>query len=192
MKASPNRSSGAGLPRAADGARRSSSRPKSTARWATGRTNAGCRPSTSGAPAKTACAACKPITSTCTRCTTLIATRPGKKSGRRWSSWFSEGKVIYVGSSNFAGWHIAQAQCARRTASFHGPGVRAEPLQPGGAQIELEVIPACQALRPGLIPWSPLAAGLLGGVLQKAERRAAAPKRVCRKKSRNTVRRSKL
>ena len=41
-----------------------------------------------------------------------------------------EGKVLYVGSSNFAGWHIAQAQRHRRRPPLHGPGVRAEPLQP--------------------------------------------------------------
>jgi aryl-alcohol dehydrogenase-like predicted oxidoreductase len=34
--------------------------------------------------------------------------------------------------------------------------------------VELEVIPACRAYGLGLIPWSPLAGGLLGGALQKA------------------------
>ena len=41
-----------------------------------------------------------------------------------------EGKVLYVGSSNFAGWHIAQAQCIASAAPLPGAGVRAEPVQP--------------------------------------------------------------
>ena len=44
-----------------------------------------------------------------------------------------EGKVLYVGSSNFAGWHIAKAQESGGAAQLHGSGLGAEPLQPGGA-----------------------------------------------------------
>jgi aryl-alcohol dehydrogenase-like predicted oxidoreductase len=79
----------------------------------------------------------------------------------------AQGKVLYVGSSNFAGWHIAQAQeaAARRNLlglvseqSFYNLLTRA---------IELEVIPAVQHYGLGLLPWSPLNQGLLGGVLRK-------------------------
>ena len=104
-------------------ARRSCWPPRSTARWASGPTNRGCRPITSAGPARTACAACRPTTSTCTRCTTSTARRPGRRSGRRWSSWCAQGKVLYVGSSNFAGWHIAQAQGAAAAAPLPGPGL---------------------------------------------------------------------
>ena len=78
-----------------------------------------------------------------------------------------EGKIIYTGSSNFAGWHIAQAQ--ERAAQRHSLGLVSEQSLYNllSRTIELEVIPACQSYGLGLIPWSPLAGGLLGGVLQK-------------------------
>ena len=77
-----------------------------------------------------ACAACRPTTSTCTRCTTSTATRRGTRSGRRWRRSSQQGKVIYVGSSNFAGWHIAQANEAREAPQLPRARQRAEPLQP--------------------------------------------------------------
>jgi aryl-alcohol dehydrogenase-like predicted oxidoreductase len=79
-----------------------------------------------------------------------------------------EGKVIYVGSSNFAGWHIAQAQAAAAERHFMGLVSEQSLYNLNARMIELEVIPACQAYGLGLIPWSPLAGGLLGGVLEKA------------------------
>jgi len=85
-----------------------------------------------------------------------------------------EGKVIYVGSSNFAGWHIASANAA--AAARHSLGLVSEQslYNLNARMIELEVIPACQSLGLGLIPGSPRAGGLLGGVLKKeaAGRRA--------------------
>ncbi|CAI1827140.1 aldo/keto reductase [Serratia proteamaculans] len=79
-----------------------------------------------------------------------------------------EGKITYVGSSNFAGWHIACAQSA--SASRHLLGLSSEQSIYNLAQraIELEVIPALRHYGMGLIPWSPLSGGLLGGVLEKA------------------------
>ena len=129
---------------------------------------AACPLITSSAPAKTACAVCRPITSTCTRCTTSIAARPGKKSGRRWSSSCSEGKVIYVGSSNFAGWHIAQAQGEAPGAviSWGWSPSKACTTSPR-ARSSWKCCPRARAYGLGVIPWSPLAGGLLGGALQK-------------------------
>ena len=80
-----------------------------------------------------------------------------------------EGKVIYVGSSNFAGWHIAQAQCAAAARHFMGLVSEQSLYNLTARTIELEVIPACQTYGLGLIPWSPLAGGLLAGALQKAQ-----------------------
>jgi aryl-alcohol dehydrogenase-like predicted oxidoreductase len=77
------------------------------------------------------------------------------------------GKVLYVGSSNFAGWHIAQANEAARQRHFMGLVAEQSLYHLDARMIELEVIPACQAYGLGLIPWSPLAGGLLGGVLRK-------------------------
>ena len=86
-----------------------------------------------------------------------------------------EGKVLYVGSSNFAGWHIAQANEMAKQRNFLGLVSEQSLYNLNARTVELEVIPACQQYGLGLIPWSPLAGGLLGGVLKKiAEGRRAA------------------
>jgi aryl-alcohol dehydrogenase-like predicted oxidoreductase len=79
-----------------------------------------------------------------------------------------EGKVVYVGSSNFAGWHLAQAQEAARSQHFFGLVSEQSLYNLNERTIELEVIPACEAYGIGLIPWSPLGRGLLAGVLKSA------------------------
>jgi aryl-alcohol dehydrogenase-like predicted oxidoreductase len=79
-----------------------------------------------------------------------------------------EGKVLYVGSSNFAGWQIAQANGVAATRQFMGLISEQSLYNLNARMIELEVIPACRAYGVGIIPWSPLAGGLLGGALQKA------------------------
>lgn len=78
-----------------------------------------------------------------------------------------DGKVLYVGSSNFAGWHIAKAQSEAKVRNFLGLVSEQSLYNLKDRMIELEVIPACRDFGLGLIPWSPLAGGLLGGVLQK-------------------------
>jgi aryl-alcohol dehydrogenase-like predicted oxidoreductase len=80
-----------------------------------------------------------------------------------------EGKVLYVGSSNFAGWHIAQAQCAAYERHFMGLVSEQSLYNLATRTIELEVIPACRAYGLGLIPWSPMEGGLLSGALQEAK-----------------------
>lgn len=79
----------------------------------------------------------------------------------------TQGKVIYVGSSNFAGWHIAQAQCEAGKRNFMGLVCEQSLYNLKDRMIELEVIPACRNYGLGLIPWSPLGGGLLGGILEK-------------------------
>src|SRR4051794_21294438 len=74
-----------------------------------------------------------------------------------------EGKVIYVGSSNFAGWHIVRANCAAEARHFMGLVSEQSRYSLRDRMIELEVIPACREYGLGLIPWSPLAGGLLAG-----------------------------
>jgi aryl-alcohol dehydrogenase-like predicted oxidoreductase len=81
----------------------------------------------------------------------------------------TQGKVLYVGSSNFAGWHIAQAQ---ESAVRHGlAGLRSEQSIYNllTREIEQEVIPAASAYGLGIIPWSPLEGGLLGGAVRKQD-----------------------
>src|ERR671928_336965 len=79
-----------------------------------------------------------------------------------------QGKVLYVGSSNFAGWHIVKANEAARAR--HSLGLVSEQSLYNLAErsIELEVLPACRDYGVGVIPWSPLGGGLLGGILRKA------------------------
>jgi len=79
-----------------------------------------------------------------------------------------EGKVIYVGSSNFAGWHIATANSIAKQRHFLGLVSEQSLYNLNARMIELEVVPACREYGLGIIPYSPLAGGLLGGALQKA------------------------
>ena len=79
----------------------------------------------------------------------------------------TQGKVIYFGSSNFAGWHLAQAQeAARRHGSF---GLVSEQslYNLAARTVELEVLPACEGYGLGVLPWSPLHGGLLSGILSR-------------------------
>jgi aryl-alcohol dehydrogenase-like predicted oxidoreductase len=80
-----------------------------------------------------------------------------------------QGKVLYVGSSNFAGWHMAQANCIAQQRHFMGLVSEQSLYNLRDRMIELEVIPVCREYGLGLIPWSPLAGGLLGGALAKAK-----------------------
>jgi aryl-alcohol dehydrogenase-like predicted oxidoreductase len=77
----------------------------------------------------------------------------------------AQGKVIYVGSSNFAGWSIAQANEAASARHFLGLVSEQSLYNLAERTIELEVLPACAAYGLGVLPWSPLAGGLLAGVL---------------------------
>ncbi|MER6785103.1 aldo/keto reductase [Streptomyces sp. NPDC000658] len=80
-----------------------------------------------------------------------------------------EGKVTYVGSSNFAGWHVATAQQEASKRHFLGLVSEQSLYNLNARTIELELIPALRHYGLGLIPWSPLGGGLLGGALQKAD-----------------------
>src|SRR3984957_3165862 len=79
----------------------------------------------------------------------------------------AQGKILYVGSSNFAGWHIAKAQGAAARRNFLGLVSEQSHYNLLTRQIELEVLPAAEDHGLGVIPWSPLASGLLGGVVRK-------------------------
>ncbi len=81
----------------------------------------------------------------------------------------NQGKVVYVGSSNFAGWDIATACQEASKRGLMGLVSEQSIYHLNNRIVELEVIPACRHYGLGLIPWSPLAGGLLGGALQKLE-----------------------
>jgi aryl-alcohol dehydrogenase-like predicted oxidoreductase len=79
----------------------------------------------------------------------------------------AQGKIIYVGSSNFSGWHLAQAQAAASSRNFMGLISEQSIYNLVVRDIEREVIPAAEHYGIGILPWSPLHGGLLGGVLRK-------------------------
>src|SRR5581483_10561130 len=79
----------------------------------------------------------------------------------------TQGKILYVGSSNFAGWHIAQANDVAAARGFTGLVSEQSFYNLLVRDIELEVLPAAIDYGVGVIPWSPLEGGLLGGVLRK-------------------------
>jgi aryl-alcohol dehydrogenase-like predicted oxidoreductase len=79
----------------------------------------------------------------------------------------AQGKITYAGSSNFAGWHIAAAQEAANRRNFFGLVSEQSFYNLAKRDIELEVLPAARHYGLGVIPWSPLNGGLLGGVLRK-------------------------
>ena len=74
-----------------------------------------------------------------------------------------QGKVLYVGSSNFAGLHIGLAQHAAEKRNFLGLVSEQSKYSLNMRMIELELIPTCREYGLGLIPWSPLGGGLLAG-----------------------------
>ena len=87
----------------------------------------------------------------------------------------TQGKITYVGSSNFPGWFIAQAN--ERARAMHKLGLVAEQSLYNLVErrAEMEVIPACEAYGVGLIIWSPLAGGLLAGSSSSADGRRSTP-----------------
>lgn len=80
-----------------------------------------------------------------------------------------EGKILYVGSSNFAAWHIVQANEAAARRNFLGLVSEQSRYNLTVRTIELELLPACRAYGVGVIPYSPLGGGLLGGVLEQPQ-----------------------
>ncbi|MFI6686151.1 aldo/keto reductase [Streptomyces sp. NPDC050485] len=79
----------------------------------------------------------------------------------------TQGKILYAGSSNFPGYKIAQAnELAARTGRL---GLVSEQCLYNLAErrAEMEVVPAAREYGLGVIPWSPLHGGMLGGILRK-------------------------
>ncbi len=74
-----------------------------------------------------------------------------------------DGKVINVGSANFAAWQIVQGNEAAKQRQFMGFVSEQSVYNLLQRTIELEVIPACDSYGMGILPWSPLCSGLLAG-----------------------------
>jgi aryl-alcohol dehydrogenase-like predicted oxidoreductase len=92
---------------------------------------------------------------------------PWDETWQSFDTLIKQGKVVYVGSSNFAGWDIATACQEAEKRGMMGLVSEQSIYNLDNRMLELEVIPACRHYGLGLITWSPLAGGLLGGVLEK-------------------------
>jgi aryl-alcohol dehydrogenase-like predicted oxidoreductase len=92
---------------------------------------------------------------------------PWDETWQAFDALIRQGKVVYVGSSNFAGWDIATACQEASRRGLMGLASEQSVYNLNNRTVELEVVPACRHYGLGLIPWSPLAGGLLGGALEK-------------------------
>ncbi|CCG01615.1 aldo/keto reductase [Blastococcus saxobsidens] len=81
----------------------------------------------------------------------------------------AQGKVLYVGSSNHAAWQIVQGNAVAASRNFTGLVSEQSHYNLLTRHVELEVLPAARHTGVGILPWSPLAGGLLAGVLETAE-----------------------
>jgi aryl-alcohol dehydrogenase-like predicted oxidoreductase len=91
---------------------------------------------------------------------------PWDEAWQAFSALVNQGKIVYVGSSNFAGWDIATACQEAGRRGMCGLVSEQSIYNLTNRHIELEVVPACRGYGMGLIPWSPLGGGLLGGALE--------------------------
>jgi len=92
---------------------------------------------------------------------------PWDETWQAFDALVKQGKVVYVGSSNFAGWDIATANQEASKRGMMGLVSEQSIYHLNNRMLELEVIPASRHYGMGLIPWSPLGGGLLGGALEK-------------------------
>jgi aryl-alcohol dehydrogenase-like predicted oxidoreductase len=92
---------------------------------------------------------------------------PWQETWQAYDSLIKQGKVIYAGSSNFAGWDLATANQEASKRGMTGLVSEQSVYNLDNRMVELEVLPAADHYGMGIIPWSPLAGGLLGGVLKK-------------------------
>ncbi|CAN5123065.1 aldo/keto reductase [soil metagenome] len=81
----------------------------------------------------------------------------------------AQGKILYAGSSNFAGWHIVSANEAAARRNTFGLVSEQSIYNLLTRDVEREVVPVCEQYGLGLIPWSPLHGGLLAGVLKEKD-----------------------
>src|SRR5262245_18838924 len=95
---------------------------------------------------------------------------PWEEIWQAMSTLVAQGKVLYVGSSNSAGWHLAAAQESAAERNFLGLVSEQCIYNLLTRHVELEVVPAAQQYGLGIIPWSPLHGGLLSGAIRKLAR----------------------
>ena len=136
-------------------------------RMGPGRTTPAPRASTSCTPARPACAACKPTTSTSTRSTRPTARRRSRRRCGRSNDLVRQGKVRYIGCSNFFEWEVVEAQWVARTRNLT-PFVACQDFYNLlYRDIEKRMLPMCVKYGLGMIPYMPLAAAMLSGAYHR-------------------------
>lgn len=84
---------------------------------------------------------------------------------------FDQGKIDYIGASNFPAYELALAQSEAKARHFMGISVEQDCYNLTGRLPELEVLPACRKLGMGFVAWGPLAGGMLAGSSEEGVRR---------------------
>lgn len=97
---------------------------------------------------------------------------PIEETLRALDDLISQGKVRYIGNSNFSGWQLADADWTAQSHNLHKFVTAQNLYSLMDRRLEQEVIPACKRFNIGLLPYFPLASGLLTG---KYARGMAAP-----------------
>ena len=85
------------------------------------------------------------------------------------SDLVTEGKVRYLGSSNLSAWQVADADWVARTAGYHRFVSAQNEYSLYNRAAEDELLPACERFGIGLLPYFPLAYGLLTGKYRRGE-----------------------
>ena len=117
-----------------------------------------------------ACGGCRPTTSTCTRCTTSTATRPGRRSGRRWSCWCSRARCSTSAAATSPAGTSPRRRSRGRARHFLGLVSEQSRYNLLERTVELEVLPACARVWPGPHPVEPACRRGAGrGALEKGE-----------------------
>ncbi len=80
-----------------------------------------------------------------------------------------QGKVRYLGCSNFAGWQLVEAQWIARSEKREGFISAQNQYNLLERRIEAELVPACRAHEVGILPYFPLASGFLTGKYRRGQ-----------------------
>ena len=158
-------------------AKTSSSPPRSSAAPAPAATTSAPPAATSWTPSKPASAASRPTTSTSTRSTATTSSRPSKRPSAPSTPSSQQGKVRYIGVSNWQAWKIAKALGISEFKNL----ARFDTLQAyysiAGRDLEREIVPLLEAEKTGLLVWSPLAGGLLSGKFSRENQKPEGSRR---------------
>ncbi|SQC41213.1 oxidoreductase [Klebsiella pneumoniae] len=116
-------------------------RQKSISLWDRARTIAGFLLTIFAKPARTVCDGLRPTILTSIRCITSIVITPWEEIWQAMELLVQQGKVLYIGSSNFAGWDIATAQSVATARHFLGLVAEQSLYNLTARTVELESFP---------------------------------------------------